>query len=62
MADHCTWDDDYKQITQKIRAKLLELAGVSEKDYTVVLMRAAEAFGVESILTSAVRKPGAHLS
>ena len=23
MADHCTWDDDYKQIPQKIRAKLL---------------------------------------
>ena len=54
MADHCTWDDDYKQITQKIRAKLLELAHVSEKDYTVVLMQGSGSFGVESILTSAV--------
>lgn len=54
MADHCTWDDDYKQITQKIRAKLLELAHVSEKDYTVALMQGSGSFGVESILTSAV--------
>lgn len=54
MADHCTWDDDYKQIPQKIRAKLLELAHVSEKDYTVVLMQGSGSFGVESILTSAV--------
>ena len=34
LFDHCTWDDDYKQITQKIRKKLLELAGVP-KDYNV---------------------------
>ena len=20
MVDHCTWDDDYKQVTQKIRS------------------------------------------
>ena len=25
LADHCTWDDDYKQITQRLRAALLEL-------------------------------------
>ena len=29
LVDHCTWDDDYKQITQMIRKKLLELAHVS---------------------------------
>ncbi len=23
MVDHCTWDNDYKQITQKIRGELL---------------------------------------
>ena len=23
MFDHCTWDDDYKQITQEIRKSLL---------------------------------------
>ena len=24
--DHCTWDDDYKKITQKIQSELLDLA------------------------------------
>ncbi len=54
LADHCTWDDDYKQITQKIRRELLELAHVSEKDYTVVLMQGSGSFGVESVITSVV--------
>ena len=30
MFDHCTWDDDYKKITQEIRRKLLGLAHVTE--------------------------------
>lgn len=54
MADHCTWDDDYKKITQKIRRELLELAHVSEEEYTVVLMQGSGSFGVESVITSTV--------
>ena len=54
MFDHCTWDDDYKSITQKIRKQLLELAHVSEEEYTVVLMQGSGSFGVESVLTSVV--------
>lgn len=54
MFDHCTWDDDYKEITQKIRKELLALAHVSEEDYTVVLMQGSGTFGVESVLTSVV--------
>ncbi len=54
LFDHCTWDDDYKKITQEIRAKLLTLAGVSDKDYTVVLMQGSGTFGVESVLTSVI--------
>ena len=54
LADHCTWDDDYKQITQKIRRALLELAHVTEKDYTVVLVQGSGSFGVESVITSVV--------
>ncbi len=42
MFDHCTWDDDYKQITQKIRSGLLRLAHVSPETYTAVLMQEAE--------------------
>ena len=29
MFDHCTWDEDYKKITQEIRRKLLGLAHVT---------------------------------
>ena len=39
MIDHCTWDDDYKRITQDIRKDLLGFAHVSETDYTTILMQ-----------------------
>lgn len=39
QVDHCTWDDDYKQITQRIRAQLLALGHVAEPAYTAVLMQ-----------------------
>ena len=35
MVDHCTWDDEYKEITQRIRRQLLELAGVSGEEFGV---------------------------
>lgn len=54
LFDHCTWDDDYKQITQKIRKELLELAHVSPEEYTAVLMQGSGTFGVESVLSSVV--------
>lgn len=54
LFDHCTWDDDYKQITQQIRGKLLKLAHVQEPEYTAVLMQGSGTFGVESVLTSVV--------
>ena len=54
LFDHCTWDDDYKVITQEIRAKLLALAHVSEEDYTTILMQGSGTFGVESVLTSVI--------
>ncbi len=54
LFDRCTWDNDYKVITQKIRAKLLEFAGASKEDYTVVLMQGSGSFAVESVMTSAI--------
>ena len=56
LVDHCTWDDDYKSITQKIRKELLELAHVDESEYTAVLMQGSGTFGVESVVTSSVVK------
>ena len=54
LYDRCTWDNDYKEITQKIRTKLLEFAGASKDEYTVVLMQGSGSFSVESVMTSAV--------
>lgn len=54
LFDHCTWDDDYKQITQTIRRQLLSLAHVTEDDHTVILMQGSGTFGVESVITSVV--------
>lgn len=54
LFDHCTWDDDYKKITQFIRTQLLALAGVSAPEYTAVLMQGSGTFGVESVLTSVI--------
>lgn len=54
LFDHCTWDDDYKNITQNIRARLLKLAHVSSPEYTAVLMQGSGTFGVESVLTSVI--------
>lgn len=54
LFDHCTWDDDYKRITTRIRGELLKLAHVEEPEYTSVLMQGSGTFGVESALTSSV--------
>ena len=54
LFDRCTWDHDYKDITQKIRTKLLEFAGATKEDYTTVLMQGSGTFAVESVMTSAI--------
>lgn len=54
LFDHCTWDDDYKEITQKIRRQLLELAHAGEAEYTAVLMQGSGTFGVEAVLSGIV--------
>lgn len=58
LVDHCTWDNDYKQITQHIRKELLRIGHTSEENYTTVLMQGSGTFGVESVLTSAVGRKG----
>ncbi len=54
LVDHCTWDEDYKSVTQKIRRQLLALAEVPEDTYTSVLMQGSGSFCVESVLSSTV--------
>lgn len=52
LFDHCTWDEDYKNITQKLRSDLLNLAQVTSDDYTTVLMQGSGTFGVEAMMTT----------
>lgn len=54
MVDHCTWDQEYKTITQEIRQELLALAGVSALEYTTILMQGSGSFGVEAVLSSMI--------
>ena len=53
LVDLCTWDDDYKKMTQEIRAELLRLAH-AEKGYTAVLMQGSGTFGVEAVFSSVI--------
>lgn len=52
--DRCTWDDDYKNMTQEIRTGLLKLAHADNGDYTTVLMQGSGTFGVESVLSGVI--------
>lgn len=54
LFDRCTWDDEYKSITQKIRSQLLDLTGAEASQYTAVLMQGSGTFAVESVMTSAI--------
>lgn len=52
LVDRCTWDKDYKDMTQEIRTGLLKLAHVDATLYTTVFMQGSGTFGVESVLSS----------
>lgn len=52
--DRCTWDEDYKSMTQEIRTGLLKLAHADNGDYTIVLMQGSGTFGVESVLSGVI--------
>lgn len=54
LIDRCTWDNDYKKITEDIRSKLLDLAEASSDLYTSVLMQGSGSFGVESVINTEV--------
>ncbi|HJF32528.1 MAG TPA: 2-aminoethylphosphonate--pyruvate transaminase [Sporosarcina psychrophila] len=56
LIDRCTWEQDYKEITQKIRSQLLEIAHAPKEQYTTVLMQGSGSFVVESVLTTAISR------
>ncbi|PTI69137.1 2-aminoethylphosphonate--pyruvate transaminase [Staphylococcus succinus] len=54
LEDRCTWDDEYKNLTQAIREKLLTIGMASAREYTVVLQQGSGSFVVESVLQTAL--------
>lgn len=55
LLDRCTWDDEYKEITQNIRKELLKLAHASSDQYTAVLMQGSGSFAVEAVMTTSLK-------
>ena len=55
LFDRCTWDDDYKKMTQQIRRRLLEIAFVSPHTYTALLLQGSGSFGVEAVLATCIQ-------
>lgn len=58
LRDWCTWDKDYNQIVESIRADLLKLATSQRENYTCVLMQGSGTFSVESAIGSAIPENG----
>jgi len=58
LKDWCTWDNDYNNIIQNLRADLIKLASKKYEDYTAVLMQGSGTFAVESVIGTAVGKDG----
>ncbi len=55
LRDWCTWDTDYNEIVESIRAKLVALA-TDTQDYTSVLMQGSGSFCIEAAIGSCVGK------
>ncbi|MDP1990025.1 MAG: 2-aminoethylphosphonate--pyruvate transaminase [Syntrophales bacterium] len=58
LRDWCTWDDDYKELVQEVRTKLIRLAADKTDNYTCVLMQGSGTFAVESIISTALPDNG----
>ncbi|MCG8686784.1 MAG: 2-aminoethylphosphonate--pyruvate transaminase [Desulfobacterales bacterium] len=57
LRDWCTWDRDYNDIVEKIRADLVAMAAQGT-GYTAVLMQGSGTFSVEACIGTAVPKNG----
>lgn len=54
--DWCTWDQEYNDLVQNIRQRLVQLATAQTEKYTAVLMQGSGSFSVESVLGSVIAK------
>ncbi|WP_443147077.1 2-aminoethylphosphonate--pyruvate transaminase [Paenibacillus sp. HWE-109] len=58
LRDWCTWDQDYNQLVQSIRSRLVTMASSKPDDYTTVLMQGSGSFCVESVIGSVIPRDG----
>ncbi|MDR1724119.1 MAG: 2-aminoethylphosphonate--pyruvate transaminase [Tannerella sp.] len=58
LRDWCTWDEDYNNLVQDLRSRLLALAGKDTSGYTTVLMQGSGSFVVESVIGSVIPRDG----
>ncbi|MDR3193822.1 MAG: 2-aminoethylphosphonate--pyruvate transaminase [Tannerella sp.] len=58
LRDWCTWDDDYNNLVQDLRARLLAIAGKDTAAYTTALMQGSGSFVVESVIGSVIPRDG----
>ena len=58
LKDWCTWDNDYNDLVQHIRQGLLNMANVTEREYSAVLMQGSGTFSVESVVGSMLPEKG----
>ncbi len=56
LFDLCTWDEDYRNLTQKIRKKLTDLATNKPDKYTAILMQGSGTYCIEAVLGSVISK------
>lgn len=56
--DWCTWDQEYNQLVQDIRQRLVHMATRQVERYTTVLMQGSGSFAVESVLGSVIPENG----
>lgn len=59
--DYCTWDQDYRNITESVRSQLLAVAQASPERYTSVLIQGSGSYGVEATIGTAIPPEGALL-
>ncbi|NOU69386.1 2-aminoethylphosphonate--pyruvate transaminase [Paenibacillus sp. LMG 31461] len=58
LRDWCTWDQEYNQLVQSIRSRLVQMATTDPSAYTTVLMQGSGTFCVESVIGSVIPPTG----
>ncbi|BBH21534.1 2-aminoethylphosphonate--pyruvate transaminase [Paenibacillus baekrokdamisoli] len=56
--DWCTWDKEYNDFVQEIRARLVRLATAHHEAYTSVLLQGSGTYCVEAVIGSVIPKTG----